>query len=162
MAKARALSRQLKIRIGRYKERNPKTTYGEVAAEFGVTYDQARTAHKQHTSGALRTSKSRSKRGKVEEIITTTTADELIERQHLAALAELELDKKLGVSDRIEMLDTLCRIAKSSRTMRLEAHLKRLDAGVIARIVRRYEPDATDERVIEVYREETELLRRAT
>ena len=79
-------------------------------------------------------------------------------RQHLeyqsTKLLEDLVVKRINIIDKSKILDIIARIQKQLKAQEIEAHIKRTDAQVIARIIRRYVPDATDTDVIKIFREE--------
>ena len=82
--------------------------------------------------------------------------EEIFNRQLHTALAQLDSEKKMSSLTRIAALDKLAKIRKTAQSIELERHLKRADADIIAAIIRRYEPEATSEDIIKIYREEIE------
>ena len=82
--------------------------------------------------------------------------DEILNGQIHYAAAQLDGDEKISAIDRIQLLQKLAQTKVTAQKMTIESHLKTADAVLIASIVRRYEPDATDERIIKIYYEELE------
>lgn len=154
--KAKQLSFSLKQKIGIYKERNPRASIRFIAELFGVTYNQARRAITQWQRGELRKTKPRTKLKKIEEIRAELTPDETLERQFHFAVAQLESTANLAADERIRLLESLFSMRKILQNIRLESHIKRTDAGVIKEIVRKYEPNASDDDVIKIYLEAVE------
>jgi len=78
---------------------------------------------------------------------------ELLEMQTISVLTELG-SKRMNLIDRTKVLSDISRIQRQLKEQEIESHIKRADAQVIARIVRRFLPTATDADVIKIFREE--------
>jgi hypothetical protein len=156
MAKAPQLAHSKKLEIARYKKKFPTASIVEISLHYNVTYDQARRAIMQDQAGELRRTKPRAKKADVEKIIEVHDMDSLLEKQFHFALAQLERDATIAVDERVSLLDKLFSSRKILQQVRLESHIKRADSVIIAQIVRRFEPDASDERIIAIYKEELE------
>ncbi len=154
--KAPSLKTYKAKQIGRYAENNPHIPITEVATKYKVTYNQAYNAVKRYRQGKFSENSPRSKKIDTGIIKAKTDADTLLERQYHQAVAQLEADENMPADQRIALLDKLFSARKILQQVRLESHIKKTDASIVASIVRRYEPDASDERIIEVYREELE------
>lgn len=154
MSKALKMQLSTRRRIGEYKKKHPNATIGEIAKRFNCTYNQARNAIKQYDAGMF--NRDRPPKKDLSNILKNNTTEELLKKQYDKALAQLEVDDGIMAADRISYLDKLANINKSLQQVSLQNHLKRADAEVIARIIRRYEPEADDARIIAVYREEME------
>lgn len=159
MKKTPALSLSLRQRIAKYKERNPLAKISEVADQFNVTYDQARKAVADYKKGLLNRSKPRKKKSIDLSEAMETPADKILEIQYHTAAAQLEISSDLAVDERIAMLDKLFTMRKTLQQVRLENHIKRVDASVFSALVRKFKPDADDEEVIKYYREIIEELK---
>lgn len=148
--KAHPLPKSTRVRIGRKKARHPNLTYGELAAQFNCTYDQARSSHHAYRDGQLSGTRTRRDKGiEVEGSSLLATFQ--------TAMDKLNSDKNLSGAEMVVMLERLARARHTIQQMDLTGHLRSTDAALIARIIRRYEPDASDDEVIAVYREEVEL-----
>lgn len=77
-----------------------------------------------------------------------------------ALMAAVTRSKKLKPNQAITYIGQLTNALKRLRSIQLEAMLKNIDASVVAAIVRRYEPGASDLRVVEVFRQELAGLRK--
>lgn len=154
--KASPLPIQKKQQIGKYKEKFPTASYHEIADNFNITYNQARSACVDYRAGKLHRTKPRPKPKAIDEITDTFSADELLERQYHKAVAALESEKNLTVDERIKLLESLFQMRKILQNLRLESFIKRADAGVIKVIIKRFLPDATDDDVIKIYLEAVE------
>lgn len=148
------LPRATRQRIGVFKRRNPIANYFEIADKFNCTYDQARRACHDYEQGKLTRNMPKTKQPKPEINIAGKTTDQLLESQFEYAIASLESDADIPIDSRVQYLDKLFGMRKIIQQVKLESHIKRLDATIIGAIIRRYEPDASDERVIEIYKEE--------
>lgn len=135
-----------KQKVGAYKRRNPDTPITTIAEMFGVTRAQAAYYIKQYDEGKLTKSKPRVRKRKVEELKDVQT-DDLFERQVRVILESLESDDKLDPETRASILEKTAR-------MSLGTHLRRADAEIIIRIIRRFIPDASEMECIKIYKEE--------
>lgn len=154
--KAPKLPIQKRLAIARWKEKYPKATFYEIAEEFNCTYDQARQAWRDYIDGKLTRRKPTRKKINVEDIMTKDNADEILERQYHRAVAELEATNSISVEERVGLLEDLFSMRKILQQIKLENYIKRIDAGVIRILIRRYEPEATDDDVIRIYLESVE------
>lgn len=146
--KAHTLPVSTQRTIAKYKENNPRVSYVQLAKMYNCTYEQAREAHKRLVRGELK-----DRRGKRMKSTTPSgdiggTFRELID-QAVTALSQ----EKLSAIELVQMLDKVAGVLKVEQQISLAGHLKRADAGLIAAIIRRYEPQATDDDVIRIYRE---------
>jgi hypothetical protein len=159
-AKTPALKRFKRLEIARYKRKFPAASIREIADTFEVTYNQARTAIIMDSKGELLRVKPRQKPGDVIKIKESDSADNILEKQYHHAAAQLESDMTIAVDQRIEMLGKMFFMRKTLQQVRLQNHIRRTDAGILAVIVRRYNPDATDEDIIAIYHEALEIWKR--
>lgn len=156
--KAANIAKSTKIAIGRYKERNPSASIREVADKFNVTYDQARNSINKWKEGKLKVTPARLKRKKIAEAQELPT-DLLLEKQYKTLLAQLDSDDKMPADARAQMLEKLFQMRKTLQQVKLESHLKKTDAQVFSALVRKFNPCASDEDVITIYREVIESLK---
>ena len=154
--KAATIAKSLRIRIGKFREKNPDNTMQAIAEYFNVSYHQARAAWLDYSSGKLTQRRESVNNRKAMTIKNNMSTDALFDEQIHMSLAQVEADGSMSVADRVALLDKLSAASKNVRNMKLEAHIKKTDAGIVAAIIRRFEPDASDERVIQIYREEAE------
>jgi|GEM_PF-3166068 hypothetical protein len=155
MKRAPAITLALRQKIGRYKDRYPKATLSEMAALFNVTVNQVRSSIEGFRSGKYSRTKPRRKSVDISTLLGQPP-DKILESQYAFALAQLGSDDKLPADERIASLDKLARIYKTIQDSKIAKHIKSGDSAIVADIVRRYEPGATDERVITVIKEEYE------
>lgn len=154
--KAPQLTLAKRQQIGRYKEKFPTATIAVIAEQFNCSYNQARNAINDYKSGKLHRTKPRAKYKSIEEVKEKYTPDELLELQFHKSLAHLEKDAQIATDERIKLLEMLFSMRRILQNIRLESHIKRVDAGVIKEIIRKFIPDATDESVIKIYLEAVE------
>lgn len=147
--------------IAAYKRRHPKAPVIEIAERYHVSPSQVRRAIELDRDGRLTKTETRTPRKKIREIVKTCSPDELLYSQFLAVCAGLEADEKIPLSNRASMLEKLVFMRKTMQQIQLQSHMKRTDAGIIAQIVRKFEPDATDDRVIQLYLEAQKLFLQA-
>lgn len=152
--KAPMLAAATQRRIGIFKDKNPRVTYTELAKQFNCTYSQAVHAALQYKKGYL--GKPRLRRKSIENIKQEYDALEILRRQVHTALAHLESEAKLAVSERMSLVAQAVGILKTLQTIEITGHIKRNDAAIIVQIIRRFKPDASEEDSIIIYREEYE------
>lgn len=155
--KANPLSKNQKMKIGKYADNNPNANMVDISKEFKCTYNQVLYALKLYRAGRLHTNKPKTRKKNVDVIITDRSPEKIIENQFHRSLGELEADLQLSVNDRVVMLDKLVTMRKTLQQINLENHIKKTDAGIIAIIVRKFKPDASDDDVIKIYKEALEL-----
>ena len=79
---------------------------------------------------------------------------ELLREGLLTSLEGVNMREGMKPADRIALLEKASRVDRHVKASELEAHIKRADARIIAAVIRRYEPEATDARIVAIYREE--------
>lgn len=160
MAKSPSLLKSTKERIGKYKASNPNSTIGEVANKFACSYSQARTAIEDYKAGKLKsTQKKGVSKSKIQSIIDNSLPDDSLREEYEYVLSSIRADKKIESTQRVLLLDKLISMRKTLQIISLENHLKRADAELISMIIRRFDPSATNERIIQIYNEELSKLR---
>lgn len=154
--KAPSLTIQLQRRIGAWSEKNPAVSVTKVASSFNVTVAQARYAIEQYRLGALGTKPTKPKQADVSAVVENRTEIEIMEQTAKLLLASLSVDKNLTINDRVKMLSDLSSVIKTTHNLSLTNHIRKADALVIASIIRRFKPDASDNDIIRIYAEEVE------
>lgn len=157
MSKANKLSIQKQIQIAKHKLKYPNQSMSAIAEQYNVTLDQVNYAIQKSKRGELKLGKIRSKKINLDEIVTE---ENLLKTNYEKALKHLNTVDNIAVDDRINLLDKLANTSKTIQQMELQNHLKRLDANIIASIIRRFKPDATDDDIIKIYSEELEKNRK--
>lgn len=157
MLKANKLSIQKQIQIAKHKLKYPNQSMSAIAEQYNVTLDQVNYAIQKSRRGELKLGKIRSKKINLDEIVTE---ENLLKTNYEKALKHLNSVDNIAVDDRINLLDKLANTSKTIQQMELQNHLKRLDANIIASIIRRFKPDATDDDIIKIYSEELEKNRK--
>ena len=146
--RAHQLPHSTRLAIARFKENND-ITYGKLAERFNCTYNQAWQAHKDYQSGKLKEWRTKPNRRR-------SDGDTDLSYQYERGLEKLA-EADLSASEHWAILDKALSIRKTMQQVELMGHLKRIDSEIIARIIRRYEPHATDDRVVAIYKEEEAL-----
>lgn len=151
-----------KIRIGQYKEENSAVPIIDIAKRFNCTYQQARTAYQDWKNGKL----SKPGKAKKKKTIQSPAPDEQdkpienkLDSLLQTAVNELENAKDMEVETKILLLNKIFDMKKKSQSITLANHLRRADADILAVIIRRYEPGASDDRIIEIYHEAETIIR---
>ena len=75
---------------------------------------------------------------------------------HLADRVEIQSAEDMEYGEKVYLLDKLSSIKKKIQAVDLKTHIKSVDARVIAEIIRRFEPDATDEDILNIFYEALE------
>jgi hypothetical protein len=160
--RAKKLPIATRRRIGRHWQKT-SCSIPELAEQFGITHDQARSIVADTKSGALdkpnSTKHEERARAKARASILSRDPADILEEQYGIALADLSLQSELSASERIKLLDALSKIKRTIQQTRLEGHIRTTDAGVIMNIMRRFQPNLTEEGAITIYREELEKWR---
>jgi hypothetical protein len=153
--KAQMLSETTALKIAKWIQKNPTLSIKDAALQFEVSYHQALYAHRKFVAGGFRgVAKPRKRVKPINDLVESSNPIDLINQQLHFGLAELTKDSKMGASERIKLLESSTKITKDLQHISLKNHLKRADADIIASLVRRYEPNATDDEVIKIYYEE--------
>lgn len=158
MVKTPPLSRNKQLLIGKYHEANPEASKKEIQLHFGCTYNQVIHAINNFLSGKLHRKPvvmQQSKRAEARQ--KKFTPEQMLENQFHLAIASLDIDTKLQTDERIALLEKLVNMRKRFQSMQLESHIKRTDAALLAIIVRKFKPEATDDDVVKIYKEALEL-----
>lgn len=152
MVKSHKIPTSTRRKIGKYKKDNPGVPIAEIAEKHNCSYAQARSAIEAYNSGKLGKPRGRGagKKSKEEHEAESSSPDELFSMAYKKALVKLATSKSIDPAETVSLLEKMQKMA-------LVTHLKRSDAGIIAQIIRRFLPEATDLEVIKIYREELEL-----
>ncbi|MEP7217949.1 MAG: hypothetical protein ABI876_03485 [Bacteroidota bacterium] len=121
-----------------------------IAQKFSCTYWQACESFKKYQAGELVDSRGR----KVAPAQPVDNPHDEFERLVRRAIGELKNAKNLPPAEYIGLLDKLADILKTGQQMSLQNKMRGVRADVTAAIIRRYEPNATDQDIIRIYDEE--------
>jgi len=147
-------------KIAIYKSNHPKITLEQLEKKFDVPTHTARYALQKFALEAdLGKATVKGRRQLAEMMADDLNEAEVMRYQLNYCLAEMEINKKLALQSRIDLLYKTTRIRMHIQRVELESHLKRADAQLIANIIRRFEPDASDDMVVKIYNEELQKLR---
>jgi len=147
-------------KVAAWASKHPDESVRDVARYWDVSYDQARNAIEKHKAGKLATPPGRPSDKKVVAAITgELDVDAIIARQHEYAAAQLMASESMPVHERVKLVGDLVAIRKTIQAVTLQGHMKRIDAAVVAAIIRRYEPNATDDDVLRIYAEAVDQTR---
>jgi len=79
--------------------------------------------------------------------------------EHQIVLVARTMNKtKLGAEERLKMIKDLSAMQKNLQSLRLEKHLQNIDAVLLTRIMRRFDPKLSDDDIIRIVREEQTKL----
>lgn len=87
-----------------------------------------------------------------------TPFDELMDEQVRFTLIDIRGRTQIDPIDRAATLERLTRVKRHILAAKLVGQLKRSDAELFARVIRRFMPEATDEQIVLIYHEERALL----
>lgn len=147
--KAHKLPLSTQRKIGAYKTDHPKVSFVELTRIFHCTYDQTREAYRRFKAGELQDRRGRTRGHVTPSGDVAGTFRVLIDK----AITALSHDKAITSFEMVQLLDKVAGILKVEQQISLQGHLKRADANLIAAIIRRYQPEATDDDVIRIYQE---------
>lgn len=82
------------------------------------------------------------------------SAETQIELYIQSLLRAISTNQKMKANQVIYYVKELTNTLKKLRSMQLDAMLKNVDAKVVARIIRRFEPDAGELRIIQIFEQE--------
>ena len=154
--KAHELPNSTQAAIGREYDQAKKAgrdvTYGSLAAKWNCTVDQVRSYVTKYRSGAYagrqgRKPAARTARNPLAPVSTS------IDQELQMALEDLST-ADLTPNDRIFLLEKLTKAMRTVQQTALTGHLRSQDALLIASIIRRFEPEATDEDIVFIINEE--------
>lgn len=142
------LSKQ--VEIGKFCAANKNMPITEVVEHFDrkYTYNQVVRAAAKWKAGKLSIKAvKKSQKQRTSETAVLNSVDELFDKQLKYALAQLDTDSDAPAVERVAALHKL-------QQMMLISHMKRADANIVASIIRRFMPDASDSDVVKIYSEE--------
>jgi hypothetical protein len=136
------------------------TSYTAIAAMYHCTPEQVRAAVADYHAGRFagrRSTRSRSK--KVDAVVDGVGSSAAQLRRAIRhTIAELE-QTRLEPIERVQMIEKLTKAERELQRIELQDHMRRIDSEIYARTVRRFVPDATDQDVVKIYREEEALCK---
>jgi hypothetical protein len=80
--------------------------------------------------------------------------EDVIKNQISTILSELETSTDMVVSTRLKLMNEYLTLKNKVTALTLQKHLKSIDADLIARIIRRFKPSASNEDIIKIFNEE--------
>lgn len=143
--------------IAIWKANHPEETHKSLSERFGLPVHRVRYALQKNAE--LAETMKNTKRGRAiqSRYLAGSTDDlELLRKQFSFCVAELENDNSMAIASRIDLLNKIIRIKVYIQSVELQGHIKRTDAELIARIIKRFIPNATNEDIIKIYQEEFE------
>jgi len=138
-------------------------TIAQIAEEEGISYWQVyRVVNGEvKMNGSPRADKGR-RRGKANDIVPKWSLDDFIDLDDfqlfllMDTLEELATET-LSAQEKIRLVKDIEVIQTKIQQRQLQSAIKRPEAELIARIIRRFVPDATNADIIAIYQEELEL-----
>ncbi|MCS7054447.1 MAG: hypothetical protein NZM09_12060 [Ignavibacterium sp.] len=142
-------------KIAIWKVNHPEYTLEKLEQKFKVPTHVARYAL-QKFAGEAELGKATRKGRTIQTKIIADSIDhiETLKHQLSYCLAELENNDRIVISSRIDMLYKMIRLRVYLQDLEIESHIKRVDADVIAMIIKRFVPNATSDDIIKIYTEE--------
>jgi hypothetical protein len=149
----------LAVRRGLLEMLQAKKTYAEIQLRYkrykptksqidGIKYERVKTVKEPRKDSFAAPPDADS------PVLSSADVSDLLREQLLVGLNRLRVQTGVAADERISICERAARVDRHIKASQLERHLKNPDARIIAALVRRYEPEATDERVVTVYREE--------
>jgi hypothetical protein len=83
--------------------------------------------------------------------------DEFLQYQLMQCLTDLA-NSQMTASERVKLLKDISAMQRNIEARKLETYMKRPDAVLIIRIMRRFKPELTDDEIIRIYNEEYEKM----
>lgn len=145
--------------IASWKSVHPELSIKELAEVFDISPAQARYSLQKYSDFSLMQN---TKKGRqiVSGIISDVIDEEsVIKSQMNTILSTLETDMDMAVSSRLNLMNQYLTLRTKVTNLTLQKHLKGIDAELVARIIRRFKPKATDEDVIKIFNEEMSILK---
>lgn len=146
---------------------NDKKSIQAIVAELGVTYWQVyRVVNSQvKLNGKPRTDKGKSRSGQTKEKASWTIndfedIDDFATFMMMEAL-EQSAKEKTSAKEKLDIAQKVNSIQTKIMERQLAGKLRRADAEVIARVIKRFLPDADYKQCVEIYAEELEKYQRA-
>jgi predicted transcriptional regulator len=141
--------------IAVWKSNHPEETMNQLSDRFGLPDHKIRYALEKYAEGAELMKNTRRGRNDASRYIAGRGDDiDLMRGQLDICIAELDTAKNMAVSTRLDLLYKAMRIKSYLQDIDVSKHIKSTDAQLIARIIRRFIPEATNEDVIKIYKEE--------
>jgi len=91
----------------------------------------------------------------------TGSVTDLIKSQMAVCVQQLYADNLTG-TERIKLLKQLSSLQKDIQSMELEKHMTHLDAKIVSAIIRRFKPDADNDEIIRIFKEESANVKKTT
>ena len=146
---------ELLKKIALHKVNNPDHTHRKIAEIFGVKPHVVRYAIEKYAQSIELMKSTRKGIYEQTKFIASSYDDlELMKRQLNFCAAQLENDQNMSIANRVDLLYKIMRIRMFLQSVELESHIKRADADIIARIIRRFLPEATNDDIVKIYQEE--------
>ncbi len=149
------ISDQLQSKISIWKSNHPEATLQDLSKKFHVKIHQARYALQKHAEKSELLKNTSKGQLNAAQMMRDENDDLGLMKSQLSLCAGmLEMNPKMKLNSRVSILYKMSRIRQFLQSVELEAHMNRADAEIIARIIRRYAPGATNDDVIKIYNEE--------
>jgi hypothetical protein len=149
------LSKELAKKIAIWKSNHPEATLADLAKKFSVKEHQARYALQKHAEGSELLRGTKKGQHLAAQMMQSENDDlDVMKTQLQLCAGILETDQRLKITKRVDLLYKMSRIRQFLQSVDLEAHIKRADAEIIVRIIRRFMPEASNDDAIKIYNEE--------
>jgi predicted transcriptional regulator len=154
MAKKKLTAEEMK-QIAAWASTHKDWTDAEIADLFHVSTSQVRYARQKWSE--LSDLALNTKRGK--EMLGTLISGKIDEREELESqvrliISQLSADTSMSAGPRLKLMKEVMIIKEKLLKTGLIGHLRGLDAQIVAAIVRRYDPHASEEDIQKIYYEE--------
>jgi hypothetical protein len=136
----------------------------EIAGQVGVSYYQAYNVVRGRVKVKYSPRSDYGRRRRQEEgrrsfdVESMDHLDDFLMHQLTMALEDLNVKSNIEPAERVKILKDIAGLEKARKDRELERYLKRPDAILIARIMRRFNSTLTDDDVIRIFKEESTRL----
>jgi hypothetical protein len=138
-----------------FKSNHPDYSVKELSDLFQIKQHQVRYAIEKFGNDMFRLSTSKKGRQtKASMMLNSADDNDLIKSQLNTCVKELENNMQLALSTRVDLLHKITRIKIYIQDVELQGHMKSVDATLIAGIIRRFIPNASNDDIIKIYNEE--------
>jgi len=151
--KSTTLSINRQKKVANYKIANPDLSVEMIAEKFNCTPAQVRYAFHKMRKNRFRKTTPKIRRAQAEDIKQTIEASKLFDEQIHLALAELQVEKGLGVMERVSALEKISRARRNQFDLEMQLHLKGLDWKIFCEAIRMFKPDVSDKEIIKIFNE---------
>lgn len=146
--------------IAAWKSVHPELSHEQLAEIFECTPAQARYALQKYAElGEMAMATKKGKKVLSSLIKDYVDEDEILDKQIKEILSQLEVETNIAVSTRLQHIKDVLIIKEKAQKLKLEKHLRGIDSDIVAEIIKKFMPDATNEDIIKIFNEAKEKVR---